>query len=145
MAKHLQMFCLKLGGLWRRQKLLQDHQQVTVAINTLLGEIENDDSDAEIAHALSKIRQILTSLVRSIYRHKRTPASNVYVFMISSETRQVKPYAPPIQLLPYASLNTNTMRRLLQDIVKAMTTRGMNVVGKYYILLCLWYQSLYML
>ena len=116
-----------------RQKLLQDHQEITVAINTLLGELENDGSDPDsigVAHTLSKIRQSLTAFIRSLYRHKRTPATNVYVLMISNETRQAKPYALPIQLLPYASLNTNTMRRLLQDIVQSMTVRGMNVVGK---------------
>ena len=96
-------------------------------------QLVNDGSDPDsigVAHTLSKICQSLTAFIRSLYRHKRTPAIKVYVLMINNETRQAKPYALPIQLLPYASLNTNTMQRLLQDIVQSMTVRGMNVVGK---------------
>ncbi len=45
-----------------------------------------------------------------MYRQKRTPASHVFVLMISSEQRRVKPYAIPIQCLPYTSMDHTTMR-----------------------------------
>ena len=53
--------------------------------------------------------------------------------MISSEQRNVKPYALPVQCLPYHSINQVVMRQLLSNLVKEMKSRGMNVVGK---LLC---------
>lgn len=118
-----------------RQQLLSDNQQITVAINTLLGVLESDDASSNSAHSLSSIRHNLTTFIRSLYRHKRTPATNVHVLMISSENRQVKPYALPIQLLPYASINVKTMRSLIRDIIKAMSAKGMNVVGELFVCL----------
>ena len=82
-----------------------------------------------LVQSLSVIEDQLTSFVRSLYRHKRQAASNVYVVMISSELRQVKPYALPIQLLPYKSIDESTMRQLICEIVKVMTSKGMKVVG----------------
>ena len=66
-----------------------------VELSTLL---ENEDT-SNAARNLTNIRQQLTDFIRSLSRHKRTAASNVYVLMISSEQRRVKPYAIPIQLL----------------------------------------------
>ena len=115
------------------QKLIDDNQKVTVDINVLLGCLENENVDMpsifDPAQALSNIRQQFAAFVRSIYRHKRTPATHVFVMMISSEQRQTKPYALPIQLIPYASLDETTMRSLICDIIKVMKAHGMKVVG----------------
>ena len=109
------------------QQLIKDHQQISVSISTLLNIVEDDQSSA--AQMLPNIRQQLTAFICSIYRHKRTPATNAYVMMISSEQRRVKPYALPIQLLPYKSIDESTMRNLVRAVVKEMTSRGMKVVG----------------
>lgn len=112
--------------------MVQDNQQITVNVNTLLGHLESDSIDESTitpSLTLSNIRKQLTTFIRSLYRHKRTPATNVYVMMISSEQRQVKPYALPIQLLPYASIDESTMRNLIRDVLKTMAAQGMKVVG----------------
>ena len=109
--------------------LISDHQLITANINAFVGSLEDDKSDADLARTLSKIQEQLTAFVRSLYRHKQQPASNVYVFMISSELRQSKPYALPVQLLPYKSLDVKTMRGLVCEMVKAMRSKGMKVVG----------------
>lgn len=114
------------------QKLIEDHQNVTVNINALVGLLEDNESvppGINQSQSLANIREQLTTFVRSLYRHKRRPASNVYVMMISSEQRHVKPYALPIQLIPYKSVNENTMRALVGEIVKVMRSLGMKVVG----------------
>ncbi len=43
------------------------------------------------------------------------------VYMISSEVRSHKPYAIPIQCVPYVGLTEMNGRRLLQGIITAMT------------------------
>ena len=111
------------------QKLIEERQQIVVNIDALLGYLEGGMEVSNPALLLTNIRQRLTSFIRALYHHKRTPATNVYVMMISSEQRQVKPYALPIQLLPYASINETTMRGLIRDILKTMKARGMKVVG----------------
>ena len=49
--------------------------------------------------------------------------------MISSETRQNKPYALPVQCLPISSLKDVQARELCNHIVAAMVERGMKVAG----------------
>ncbi len=111
------------------QKLLKDHQQITVNLSTLQDLLENNDDTNSAARNLSNIRQLLTDFIRSLYRQKRTPAGNVYVLMISSEQRQVKPYAISIHLLPYKSINEDTMRILVRALLKTMKSRGMKAIG----------------
>lgn len=114
------------------QKLMEEHQNITANVNALVGFLEDEESvppGINLSQSLTKIREQLTIFVRSLYRHKRQPASNIYVMMISSELRQVKPYALPIQRLPYKSIKENTMRTLVGEVVKVMRARGMKVVG----------------
>ena len=49
--------------------------------------------------------------------------------MISSETRQNKPYALPVQCLPISSLKDVQARELCNHIVASMVERGMKVAG----------------
>ena len=43
---------------------------------------------------LSGIRTLLQEVVKGVFRFKRTPATHIFVLMISSELRDKKPYAP---------------------------------------------------
>lgn len=116
------------------QRLLKENQQITVNVNSLVCQLEGAATDIHVSdatHKLTNIKKQMTSFVRSISRYKRTPASHIFVLMISCERRQVKPYALPIQLLPYDSINVSTMRRIICNVLKVMKSRGMSVVGKY--------------
>ena len=114
------------------QRLLKENQLLTVNVNSLICQLEDTDLDnANAVPKLTSIKKQLTSFLRSISRHRRTPASHIFVMMISCERRQVKPYALPIQLLPYDSINISTMRRIICNVLKVMKDRGMSVVGKY--------------
>ncbi len=82
--------------------LIEEHQNVTV--NALVGFLDDNESvppGINLSQSLANIQEHFTTFIRSLYRHKQHPASNVYMMMISSEQRRVKPYALPIQLIPY--------------------------------------------
>ena len=57
-------------------------------------------------------------MIKGVYRFRRVPASHVFVLMISSELRNKKPYAVPIQCLPYAGLKEVDMRRMVNLVVQ---------------------------
>ena len=60
-----------------------------------------------LARKLGLIRAQMRDAVKGLYRFKHTPATHVFVFMISSALRDKKPYA--LQCLPYAGLKESDM------------------------------------
>ena len=58
-------------------------------------------------------------------QHQSTDDTHVFVFMISAETRNGKPYTLPVQCVPNQSLKVSELHRL---IVEEMHKRGMTVV-----------------
>ena len=87
--------------------------------------------EANIPSQLSHIR---SSLVSGVTRHQRTTATHILVFMISSEERRKKPYALPVQCLPYKGLADLTVRDLANAIICEMSKRHMKVAGEVIIL-----------
>ncbi len=97
-------------------------RQLIVDSQTLIDVFDCESADVIVTNVsgrLSSLRPRLRSFLRDMYpyvtcidmyRQKRTPASHVFVLMISSEQRRVKPYAIPIQCLPYTSMDHTTMR-----------------------------------
>lgn len=79
---------------------------------------------------LSNIRQRTVAFITGVTRHKRTPASHILVLMISSEERSKKPYALPIQCVPYKGLSDTKVRELANHVIHEMVKRGMKVAGK---------------
>ena len=53
----------------------------------------------------------------------------ILVFMISSEDRRKKPYALPVQCVPYKGLSDCKVRDLANNIISEMVKRKMNVAG----------------
>ena len=60
-----------------------------------------------------------------------SPATHIFVLMISSGLRDKKPYAVPVQFFPYAGLKEVDMRRIVTQLVKEMVRNGMKVAGKF--------------
>ena len=50
--------------------------------------------------------------------------------MISDELRKKKPYAVPVQFVPYKSIGDSQLRDLEVKLEKAMKNAGMTVVGE---------------
>ena len=51
------------------------------------------------------------------------------VFMIICEDHSRKPYAIPIQCVPYVGMNETNARKLIKAIIKAMVDGEMKVAG----------------
>lgn len=85
--------------------------------------------DQNVASQLNDFRSALSSFVRSLSRHQRMQATHLFVFMISCDKRDTKPYAVPVQCLPYNSLPHSKLRHLINELIKEMESRGMKVAG----------------
>ena len=82
-----------------------------------------------LSRKLGSLRTNLTEFIKGIYKFKRVPATHAFVFMISSALRNKKPYALPIQYVPYTSLKEIDMRRMINTIVQETVSLGMKVAG----------------
>ena len=82
-----------------------------------------------IPKRLKGIRKDMVSFIKGITRHQRTAATHILVFMISNEERRKKPYAIPVQCIPYKSLSDFKVRELANQVIREMTNRKMKVVG----------------
>lgn len=85
------------------------------------------------ASKLTSIRTRLLAFIKRVEHFRRTPATHVFVLMLSSDLRVKKPYALPVQCLPYVGLKEVDIRKLITDLCKAMISYGMKVSGMYQI------------
>ena len=95
---------------------------------------------------LVSIRKRLHDFVKRVVHFRWKPATHGFVFMISSALRNQKPYALPVQCLPYAGLKESDIRRLVSALVRKMISCGMEVSGKAPLpvtLYCLYIHTLY--
>ncbi len=69
----------------------------------------------------------------SVVKYRRTAATHVLVVMISPEQRNRKPYALPVQCMPYSSLGDEAVRCISEKLIIEMNKRGMKVAGKLYV------------
>ncbi len=82
-----------------------------------------------IPRKLTDVRKRLTTFVKAVTRHRRTVASHLLVIMISPEDRSSKPYALPVQCIPYSGMPEARIRDIVTKLVKEMQNRGMRVAG----------------
>ena len=80
------------------------------------GEHHVQRQDNILSH-LRSLRLKLTSFIKGVTRHQRTPATHVLVFMISTEDRRTKPYALPVQCIPYKGLTDAKICELANKII----------------------------
>lgn len=121
---------------WKVEELgrLVDQCQTCIATtSSVLDQVSIPTVDmvsSNIARKVTALRELLTSFVKDLSRHQREMATHILVLMISSETRNTKPYALPVQCLPYHSLTHQQMRSILSELIKEMVSRGMHVTGE---------------
>lgn len=117
------------------QRLIESSHKSCVELQVIT-EVVHEDVDlvrANIARKITKLKVVLTEIVRGVYWYRRTVATHVLAVLISPENRSRKPYALPIQCIPYSSLKDSQVRDILNVIVKEMTKLGMKVAGIYFI------------
>ena len=101
-------------------------------ISNIVEKLKQDQGlwqEENIPKQLTNIRQSLISFIKGITRHQRTAATHILVFMISCEERRTKPYALPVQCIPYKGLGDMKIRELANNVIQEMVKRNMKVAG----------------
>ena len=126
-----------LSLLWDLEELRHINEEgrklrtaITIALDILRMPLDVQKQH-NLPRKLGSIRSLMRDVIKVLYRFKRTPASHMFVMMISSAFRNKKPYALPVQCLPYAGLKESDMRRMVNTLTKEMVNQGMRVAGKH--------------
>jgi len=90
---------------------------------------EDVQTQENIRSQLTTVRTKLFAFIKGVTHHQRTPTTHVLAFMISSEDRRKKPYALPIQCIPYKGLTDAKIHQLSNNIIAEMVKRKMNNAG----------------
>ena len=93
---------------------------------TLIGDVPG----TKVPLALTKLRSLLQSYLKDLFKKKCKPAADILVFLISGSTRAKKPYAIPVQCIPHVGLQDQEVRAIANGIKLEMTKIGMKVEGK---------------
>ena len=112
-------------------------RQLVVQGETIKGHLESTESDIlekNVPRLLTDFRGRATEFVKGVTRLRRVAATHLLVFMISHESRNQKPYALPVQYLPYKGLSEAAIRDLANKIIAEMVKRGMKVAGIFYVI-----------
>ena len=107
------------------------HVDLAIALDIASNPDVDQHQLLNLPRKLDSIRKRRADMIRRTTRFKRKPATHIFVLMISSELRDRKPYALPVQCLPYAGLKESDIRRIVGDLMREMVAHGMNVAGKY--------------
>ena len=125
-----------LGLAWNLGDLEQLHtlaRELRVEVGSLQGVMEDVTSDPQelnVPRRLEGLRNKLITLAKGVSRYRRKAATHIFVFMISPESRAFKPYAVPVQCVPYVGMKESKLRKLIRVLIKAMVHRGMKVAGE---------------
>lgn len=109
--------------------LLDDGRRIYQEITLIVDSIDVTSGHSNLPLQVSMFREKYKKFMQNLSRHKRTAATHVFVIMISPEERASKPYAIPIQCIPYSSLSVSQVQKLLDKVIFEMNSRGMKVAG----------------
>ena len=110
-------------------------RSLLVEIEVLSNKISDPVYDVvgdNFAGKLSNVREKLSSFVKRVIRYRRTPATHILVITISTEDRKKKPYALPVQCLPYKGLKDMEVRAIVNKVIQEMVNRGVKVAGTFH-------------
>ena len=111
-------------------RIMKEGRQLYVDVSSLRSTIcAKQRSGENIPRILSNLRPRLTDFVKLATRQRRVAATHVLVIMISSEERSVKPYALPVQCIPYVGITHEKLRSIVNNLIQEMTKRNMSVAG----------------
>jgi len=90
------------------------------------------------APATGQVRKCLKELapdsqifLNNLFKKKRQAADHAMVIMVADERRRQKPYAVPVQLVPYHSIRDQQLQGLLENCHAEARKLGLIPVGKY--------------
>ena len=117
------------------ETLCEDGRKLSVDGSVLLDLLMNPDTDfvgRNVPLLISKLSKKLTSFVERLSKQQRTAATHIWVIMISAEDRRAKPYALPVQCVPYKSLTAEVARKMINGVITEMKSREMAIAGTEY-------------
>ncbi|KAK3748348.1 hypothetical protein QZH41_000090 [Actinostola sp. cb2023] len=86
----------------------------------------------DVMKALKSIEKDMMTYLRNLFIKKRQPgATHVLLFLLSDERRNKKPFALPVQYVPYHSLRDQFLRDLTNNIKQEMMRMELKTVGQY--------------
>ena len=85
-----------------------------------------------MAWKITGLQLSLTEFVKGLSKHQRTAATHIWAILISPEEGNAKPYALPVQCIPYVGLTDNQARELVNKVIQEMVNRGMCVAGMFH-------------
>ena len=84
----------------------------------------------DVIAALQNIEQDSLTYLRNVFIKKRQPgATHVLPFLLSDERGNKKPYALPVQYVPYKSIRDQFVRDMTDNIKRQMTAMDLKPVG----------------
>ena len=92
--------------------------------------------EKDVVTALQHIEKDALCYLRNLFVKKRqSGATHVLLFLVSDERRNRKPYALPVQYVPYKSIRDQFVRDLTDIIKREMIALGLKPVGKFIVLI----------
>lgn len=120
---------------WERVEysdLLQQCQSLLSYVKTLEVSVGQSSQVLHVQKSMCDKKTDWENYLRNLFVKRRQPAAtHVFIFLLSDECRNKKPYCLPIRYVPYHSLKDQTVRELTDKIRKEMDNLGMLSIGKY--------------
>ena len=121
---------------WERVEyntLLQQAHSIKSNLEMLLSNLcPESPRTGDVIKSMKNVKSDLLKYFRNVYIKRRQPAAtHILVFLLSEERRNKKPYALPIQYIPYKSIRDQFIRDMNNEIKTVMVSMGMRPVGKY--------------
>lgn len=121
---------------WERVEfstLLTQAQSIIEKLETLLSKLHPaSPSVKNVTMAYKTILKEMNVYLRNLFVKKRQlAATHVLLFLVSDERRNKKPFAMPVQYIPYKSIKDQYLRDMTNTIKQEMVKMGLKPVGKY--------------
>jgi hypothetical protein len=105
--------------------LQKQYEYMLASLNTQPPNVKN------VVMALKNIEQDMLAYLRNLFMKKRQPAAtHVLLFLVSDERRNKKPFAMPVQYIPYHSIRDQFVRDMTNNIKRGMMKMELKPVGK---------------
>lgn len=112
-------------------RLLELSSQLLANIEEVQALLKDEPPNQQAARfQLKHISYSWWDYLMKLFKKKRQAASHILVIMVSDEKRRHKPYAIPVQYVPYTSLRDQHIRDLTAKLKDTMTNMGLTVVGE---------------
>ena len=120
---------------WERveySELAQQCQSLQSYVKTSKASVSEHKQVLHVQKSMIDKKSDWEQYLRNLFIKRRQPAAtHVFIFLLSDEGRNKKPYCLPIQYVPYHSLKDQDVRELTKNIRQEMAKLGMLAIGLY--------------